>query len=393
MDHEFWLFIDEAQLLYSNTHLWNRLALFSQGFEQFYVVAASSYGSHSGSASHSPPKPLISFEKRINLFPPPISESEFAYDRDLCVAFTQSEFEQFLELVREAGHTVTADVQERIRLYASNSAWPSFLHPGVAVSLTMHAFRRTVFHLSFLEKSVFKLCQQVNHQKVIDTDFVQDFIETNLPRGDFIYGLGRCVPRPPKQGFPAPLMAVFLDVLSQSSIDIPPINPGIFPSVVINPEKYNIDRESRSEPLRISSISPEWRSDLSTEETSIETSAYTNLAPFVKKGLIALTPRDRLLGDDLHGSMPLSLREHFTALPFSDFEQAAHDARRMGWLMQDPAQTPGQKIRLRLSTQWHIDYVTTFLSSRAPLSKSISAELSVCVLTRERESDAWMSNS
>ncbi|KAE9390786.1 hypothetical protein BT96DRAFT_945842 [Gymnopus androsaceus JB14] len=51
----FWLFVDESQMSYGDKAFWKTLLLSTcSNISNFWVVAAGSYGSHTGSASHSP---------------------------------------------------------------------------------------------------------------------------------------------------------------------------------------------------------------------------------------------------------------------------------------------------------------------------------------------------
>lgn len=125
-----WLFIDEAQLLYANQSFWNTLC--SLLGRRVYIVAAGSYGSHTGSASHSPSPDI--FTTRINLFP--------SNDSSLCLAFTKADFDAFVETA-QAQYKVTIETEWQIRImkYASpypyDTCWEGYLHPGVAAELIM----------------------------------------------------------------------------------------------------------------------------------------------------------------------------------------------------------------------------------------------------------------
>jgi len=140
LDFKFWIFVDEAQRVYENEPLWRTLTAMHP--QKLFVVAAGSYGSHTGSAAHSPPHQIISKSWRISLFPS-------GEDDTLCVAFTKSDFDKFIELALKTTGCDSLDVnlQERILNYASpyrpgNNAFQGLLHPGVAVELTMYLLNK-----------------------------------------------------------------------------------------------------------------------------------------------------------------------------------------------------------------------------------------------------------
>ncbi|KAF9064253.1 hypothetical protein BDP27DRAFT_172072 [Rhodocollybia butyracea] len=133
--YEFWLFVDEAQMLYDRAHFWTTIRSFiSLNSIKFYVVAAGTYGSHTSSASSSPPSDLIPRNLRMNIFP----------SEDNCnsgIAFTKEEFNEFVDLLlRGSHHSMDDDTRDQIVAYASpcppNPDWERFIHPGVATELT-----------------------------------------------------------------------------------------------------------------------------------------------------------------------------------------------------------------------------------------------------------------
>jgi hypothetical protein len=157
-DAEFWLFIDEAQLLYGNTSFWHVLDV--DYHRNFFVVAAGTYGSHTGSSSSSPPKLVLTLKRRINLFPSPLDD-----DTESCIAFTEHDFCQFVDEVERVNkRDLDHNTQERIMKYASpypsSEHWPKLLHPGVAVELTMRFFGK-VCGFSVYDSLSLKLCQTV----------------------------------------------------------------------------------------------------------------------------------------------------------------------------------------------------------------------------------------
>ena len=154
---EFWIILDEAQRVYDNSKLWATLTV--PKAQQLFVVAAGSYGSHTGSAAHSPPRQYISESRRINLFPS-------GEDDTLCVAFKESDFDEFLGLALNTTGCASLDVnlRERILNYASpypaNNTCQKLLHPGVAVELTVYLLSKVCCVLPY-ELLSSKLCSTV----------------------------------------------------------------------------------------------------------------------------------------------------------------------------------------------------------------------------------------
>lgn len=126
---EFWLFLDEAQMRYDDNDLWGNLMGLPH---RFYIVAAGSYGSHTGSASHSPPAEPFPPHKRMNLFPLPSEPSS----KSLCVAFTPIDFSNYVAQLEESqGIPLCEDIRNRIKDHSSNKKWNTWYHPGVASTL------------------------------------------------------------------------------------------------------------------------------------------------------------------------------------------------------------------------------------------------------------------
>lgn len=126
VDFELWIFIDESQTTYEDRNFW-RVLNSSRG--KVYVVAAGSYGSHTGSAAHSPPK-VIPETVRMNLF---------SSNNGLCLAFSEKDFDDFLQMLTED----LSAWRETIINYASPccgeyiTLGKKCMHPGVVVELTM----------------------------------------------------------------------------------------------------------------------------------------------------------------------------------------------------------------------------------------------------------------
>lgn len=121
----FYLLIDEAQLTYADRVLWTALlSSFGGRSRNFWVIVAGSYGSHTGSSCHSPPRE-IPHQLRMNLF---------SADSELSLAFTQQDFDDYMTLHR------LEDWQEVIKSYASPTrttiTWKPGFHPGVVAALS-----------------------------------------------------------------------------------------------------------------------------------------------------------------------------------------------------------------------------------------------------------------
>ncbi|KAF9068122.1 hypothetical protein BDP27DRAFT_838653 [Rhodocollybia butyracea] len=154
------------------------------------------------------------------------------------------------------------------------------------------------------------------------------------------------------------MIEVFTKILMQEKILVSPIDETHIPHLVIN--------EKTSCLVTRSSLGKHFPNVLNKLPQK-DPISYSNLCPIIGSQQFALTPRERfchvLLGQVSNSPnpryRPFSLRDSFDRNPISDFDQAAHDARRMGWLVQAPV-TNG-KLPLRLPTQWHQEYFTALL--------------------------------
>ncbi|KAE9385841.1 hypothetical protein BT96DRAFT_1006660 [Gymnopus androsaceus JB14] len=213
LEFEFWIFVDEAQRVYDNDKLWQALTV--PHTQQLFVVAAGSYGSHTGSAAHSPSQDYILKSWRINLFP---SETE------LCVAFKESDFDEFIGLaLKNTGYnSLDVNLRERIMNYASpypsNNTGQKLLHPGVAVELTMYLLNKLVKQVTIDAEELFVSFRNICLDQAKNKDS---------------YGLGQCVPHLPihNRGFTGLALVVFISVLLESIIEVLPIDTGCQKSV------------------------------------------------------------------------------------------------------------------------------------------------------------------
>lgn len=129
-DLELWIFLDEAQQTYNNSLVWDTLMTKSP-FQHHFVVAAGSYGSHTGSYSHSPPA-VVGPVYRMGLFP--------SEEVRLCIAFTNDDFAAFIALAGSSDdlNGMLPAIKEYASPYPPKESWEGFLHPGVAVQLTQY---------------------------------------------------------------------------------------------------------------------------------------------------------------------------------------------------------------------------------------------------------------
>ncbi|KAE9387231.1 hypothetical protein BT96DRAFT_948519 [Gymnopus androsaceus JB14] len=106
-------------------------------------------------------------------------------------------------------------------------------------------------------------------------------------------------------------------------------------------------------------------------------------------GSIAATPRARFLevaaGKNLPSNLkPFSVHDCHTNGALSDYAQAAHDARRMGWLLQDWRIING-KLRLRLPTLWHREYLKDLLLPKDLPQEFVTMDFDSFLLKAARE--------
>lgn len=214
---------------------------------------------------------------------------------------------------------------------------------------------------SSVKDTHFYVRQMKSSKEPIPMDqLITEFRKLQAPKGTK-YALGRSVPHRSRCGFGfnGPALMVFLGVLMDGTIQIPPIDTDIKPVVVINATRYSWDGTTQS-PLLVAS-------SLTYYDHSIpaNSSNYEDLAKIVTSQDIAVTPRERIewgIPGDVSKNAKYSVRECCNGQPLSDFIQAAHDVRRMGWLLQDLHDDDSEIIQLRLPTRWHYDYLHAMLT-------------------------------
>ncbi|KAE9384616.1 hypothetical protein BT96DRAFT_950435 [Gymnopus androsaceus JB14] len=358
---EYWLFVDESQSTYLDERFWNVLT--ASYDRKFFVVAAGSYGSHTGSTAHSPPT-IIPKIRRMNLFPSPDNNQ-------LCLAFTEQDFDNFAKMV-------AADMSKWRRMimdYASPCGIDIFpkrcMHPGVVVELTMH-------FVTSVKNCAKHALSPPDETKVLSTFFCDCMTSA---KSDTPFGLGRCVPHEPSHGFTA-------SSIKDKSIKVRGLDGKLEPVVVTNgPAIWK--SKGYSETLRAHQIHPQHLRSQYTDSTGKSTitstvTTYLAISKYTKEDVIAITPRQRFLNvaaerDCPPDAMPYALRERYNHLPISDFDQAAHDVRRMGWLLQDPL-APNTLV---LPTKWHCDYLKNLLKSpNSPEARNMTFDQFLCSTIR-----------
>ncbi|KAE9384682.1 hypothetical protein BT96DRAFT_950380 [Gymnopus androsaceus JB14] len=286
----FWLFVNESQMSYGDKAFWKTLLLSTcSNISNFWVVAAGSYGSHTSSASHSPPH-QISQKWRMTLF------STMGKDDRLSLAFTEQDFDNFVALFNQPGLDQWKDC---IRRYASPTKWmevrPGWepgLHPGVVTHLTI-----------FIAKMLLRRNKNPSEESVIEV--IDNFNSTCLAYATLSepIDLGRCVPCLPDHGhnFVPSALLVFFTILKEGKLkDIPNIDDTFGADVVKN-------------------TTPIWNR-------------------YMDDARIAITPRQRFLyvvpgqeNPDGQQIKPYSLHQKSQSKePLSDFAQAAHDVATNG---------------------------------------------------------------
>lgn len=204
-------------------------------------------------------------------------------------------------------------------------------------------------------------------------------------------GLGRTTPCLPAHGggLPGPLSVVLSDIDRKGSIQVIGADTKKFVSRVVVNTKNVWDRKETSLQVDLVTVKPQYRTDIPLSDTLDykvtanlhDISDFKLVSQSLKPGLIATNARQRLLevvpGHLKPETAPIDLESNRSATlkPFStrdiydhtlltDYEQAAHDARRMGWLLQDPGAEGKSDIVLRLPTRWHTEYLKAFLKPR-----------------------------
>lgn len=189
-------------------------------------------------------------------------------------------------------------------------------------------------------------------------------------------GLGRCVPRRPDDnrdfpshyGFTPAALLVFSAVLVHGSIYVRTIDKSLTAYVVSNAVAHLANK--RAETITLSSVNRKHIRDSRLADPSFpDVVELDQVKQYIDPSKIAITPAQRFLDvvpglniDELPGNLkPFAVRQLCkTGDWLSDMDQAAHDARQMGWLLQVPSEAT-QKVKLVLPSQWHHDYLKFLL--------------------------------
>ncbi|KAE9382362.1 hypothetical protein BT96DRAFT_1010785 [Gymnopus androsaceus JB14] len=157
-------------------------------------------------------------------------------------------------------------------------------------------------------------------------------------------------------------------------------------------------------PDTLSIINPEFRLEATKRYPLLEGTA-TNLRShdfsevekvraLVNENFIACNPHERfhsvLPGQP--SSKPYSARQMKASnSPLNDFEQAAHDARQMGWLLETCSQTglevdvPDGHTLLVLPSLWHLYYLEQLTSPERPTQFRMTASLDAFIIAVLKE--------
>lgn len=198
--------------------------------------------------------------------------------------------------------------------------------------------------------------------------FSQDCLDDtnrNLPKG-----LGRCIPRRPEHehGYTPTALMVFSAVLKFGSIEIPGLDENVPPIVVSNAVSH-LGSSSSPEPIHLHEIDRQYLREMykygRAAVCTCPNAEFKHVIAYVNENQIARTPRQRFLdvvpGLGVLNLKPFALRQMIASgQALNDFGQAAHDARRMGWLLQVPSEA--RPIRLVSPSQWHQDYLEYLLT-------------------------------
>ncbi|KAE9407712.1 hypothetical protein BT96DRAFT_933137 [Gymnopus androsaceus JB14] len=309
-----WICYDEVQRTYGDTSLW--AALYSVATKtNTFVIAAGSFGSHTGSTSHSPLH-MVPPEHRMTLF-----NQE---DERLSLAFTQNDIEEYKRCLNapELGPywMNLLDESDLASPCVLNIEWDAGAHPGVFTQMARYFVQR-----------VKQIKQQSQSTTAIPfKQLVEDFTSQCLFEAsmEITADLGRCIPRPPSHchNFPPPALLVFHTILEQGKIVVPTIDTKHSPLIVSNDCRI-WDQVSSSLRIVYQNVPAEYRTPHVRQP---DTSTYITLAHgMIETVAIAVTPRLRFLevvpGNP--GYKLYALREkHASDHVLSDFAQAAHDA-------------------------------------------------------------------
>lgn len=201
--------------------------------------------------------------------------------------------------------------------------------------------------------------------------------------------LGRAIPRPSAcSRFNPAAVLVFTSVMHGGVIQVPAIDNDAGALIVQNCMQKEHARSHEHFSVKFCSTElvgfqvkqyPDHLREGHPEIMSLDiSSSPEHLLRYINTKKIAMTPREHFLEVEHSESSakPFSLRQrHSTNGPLTDYEQAAHDARRMGWLLHVPSTIGNGVNDLVLPTRWHGEYLQHLLTP-----KSVSHEAQSCDL-------------
>ncbi|KAE9386613.1 hypothetical protein BT96DRAFT_1005912 [Gymnopus androsaceus JB14] len=355
--HPLWICFDEVQRTYGDNSLW--AALYSVATKtNTFVIAAGSFGSHTGSTSHSP----------LHMVPPEHCMTLFNQkDEWLSLAFTQKDIEGYQRCLNAPE---LHPYWDEIRIFASpctlNVEWDAGAHPGVFAQMAKYFVKRV--------KQIQQQSQSttaIPFKQLVDDFTSQCLFDANM---EITADLGRCIPRPPSHchNFPPPALLVFHTILEQGKIVVPTIDTQYSPIIVSNDCRI-WDQTSSSPRIVYQKVPAKYRTpDVKQPISSLH---ITLLHGMIETEAIAATPCSRFLevvpgnpGYKLYALCELHASDHV----LTDFAQAAHDARQMGWLLQVPSVAGATLITLVHPTHWH-KYYAEHLFSRTQTFENFSS--------------------
>lgn len=130
-----WILVDETQLTYVDDDLWT--ALYGVVKNQttgasVCVIAAGSYGSHTGSSSHSPPSQILQCH-RMNLFSDGKNACYLAFTNDDAVTYMRQVFKDKRRHVQPYMRTILRWASPWLD---QQQGWEPGFHPGVVAGMT-----------------------------------------------------------------------------------------------------------------------------------------------------------------------------------------------------------------------------------------------------------------
>ncbi|KAE9390966.1 hypothetical protein BT96DRAFT_945740 [Gymnopus androsaceus JB14] len=259
------------------------------------------------------------------------------------------------------------------------------LHPGVIRSL-----------VDFLHKQ-----QQLQKQKEVK-NLLDVFSQSTLHDASNPYpqDLAQCIPRKPSHGFPSIWMLMFSSVLLNGCIIVRKIARGVPDIVVVNQHGSVhgsdcplIQTITQPNHLLISNNVYNFDSQCNT----FTFAELDNVRNYVKETQIATNLCDRFYAVDAGEVItdPVLLFKPYSScqmiasnLLLNSFQQATHDARQMGWLLETSREEFNlnrNEIMLVMPLHWHLDYLTSLLGPEPPTPLMQTATLDDFILTVLRE--------